>query len=551
MHYCSACASFYFKIKLYMSRHPEWLKPKGYLHITPSLDLKGNDTWVYKIQSPPYVARYAFFPLLYREIRHRRYRKPVDYSGKNRKKQHSKHQKKPPTKKNEKVRPIHYATHLDAHIFSYYAHILNERYIKQLKKDPRLDSSITAYRKIPISKTDPAGKSNIHFSKEVFDEISSQGEKSGTVAVLTLDLKSFFSSLSHEYLYESWARILGQDDLPPDHENVYRACTNFSYILYDDLRQYRNGPLDEARLARIRKENGFRSFFGSHEEFRKEIREGRLRIYKNPFRHKRSDGTKEIAGIPQGLPISAVLSNIYLLEFDKEIIAAREEKNILFYRRYSDDIIILCQPDHVSSIREYISGLIRKYKIEISEEKTEEFLFRNITYNLQGDMRLTSIMMREDRCTIDAPLTYLGLEYRGYQTLIKSSNLTKYYRRLIYLIKRRARRAQRLSEHNPHVPEAIYLNQLKKIYDQPLRKHQRNSESKHHRRSGYRLVINDRGDFEFEFFPRSGRTSNFISYVHRCDRIFETKDFSHQLRKKDQIIAQAIRRHLKNEQGKR
>src|SRR5690625_1445388 len=122
----------YFKINLYMSRHPEWLKPKGYLHITPSLDLKGNDTkWVSKIQSPPYVARYAFFPLLYREIRHRRYRKPVDYSGKNRKKQHSKHQKKPPTKKNEKVRPIHYATHLDAHIFSYYAHILNERYIKR------------------------------------------------------------------------------------------------------------------------------------------------------------------------------------------------------------------------------------------------------------------------------------------------------------------------------------------------------------------------------------------------------------------------------------
>src|SRR5690625_781333 len=105
MHYCSACASFYFKIKLYMSRHPEWLKPKGYLHITPSLDLKGNDTWVYKIQSPPYVARYAFFPLLYREIRHRRYRKPMDYCGKNRKKQHRKHQKKPPTKKHEKMTP--------------------------------------------------------------------------------------------------------------------------------------------------------------------------------------------------------------------------------------------------------------------------------------------------------------------------------------------------------------------------------------------------------------------------------------------------------------
>lgn len=531
-----------------MKQHHEWLKPKGYLHITPDLDLKGNDTkWVYKIQSPSYVARYAFFPLLYREIRHRRYRKPPDLPEKNRKQQDSKHQKKLPVKKNEKVRPIHYATHLDAHIFSYYAHILNERYIEQLKKDPRLDSSIIAYRKIPVSKTETAGKSNIHFAKEVFDEIKSQGEKSETVAVLTLDLKNFFSSLSHEYLYESWARILGKDRLPPDHENVFQACTRFSYILYDDLRQYRNGPLDEARLARIRKEKGFRSFFGSHEEFRKEIREGNLRIYKNSFRHLNEDGTKEMAGIPQGLPISAVLSNIYLLEFDKKIIAAREKRNILFYRRYSDDIIILCPPDQISSIREYISVLIKKYKIDISKEKTEEFLFRNTVYNLAGNTRLTSILMRKDRCVIDAPLTYLGLEYRGYQTLIKSSNLTKYYRRLIYLIKRRARRAQRLTEHNPHIPNAVYINQLKKLYNQPLRKHQRNSESKHHRRSGYRLVINDRGDFEFEFFPRSGRTSNFISYVHRCDRIFGTKDFSRQLRKTDQIIAQAIKRHLKKQ----
>lgn len=204
----------------------------------------------------------------------------------------------------------------------------------------------------------------------------------------------------------------------------------------------------------------------------------------------------------------------------------------------------------MKSIKCFVSDLITKFDLEISPDKTEQFLFRKMPYNLLGDHRLTSVRIDEDRYTIGVPLTYLGLEFNGYKTLIKSANLSKYYRRLIYLIKSRARRANKLADRDPTVPRVIYMNQIKKLYNTPLRKVHRNSENKHTTRQRYRLVVNDRGDFEFEPYSINQRESNFISYIQRCDKVFDTKDFSKQLRKKKQIIAEAIRRHLDRGSGR-
>src|SRR5690606_18543977 len=117
------------------------------------------------------------------------------------------------------------------------------------------------------------------------------------------------------------------------------------------------------------------------------------------------------------------------------------------------------------------------YHVKISEEKTERFLFRKMVYNKQGDKRISAIKITETKCMIDSPLNYLGFEFRGYNTLIKSTNIAKYYRRIIGIVKRRARRAIRLSSNDPTIPRAVYINQIKKLYNSPL-KHSNKTEKK-------------------------------------------------------------------------
>lgn len=532
-----------------MNRKPDWLQGKGYLHISPSLNIESN--WkelMHKIKSPTYITKYAFYPLMHRILSDRKYKKPnsAKHEGSKRAHRHLNIQTNK-VERSKKERPLHYASHFDALIFAYYAYKLNKYYEKKLKSNTELNNAVLAYRTIPISPTNKKGKSNIHFANEVFEEIKVRVEQNGEVAALAIDLKNFFSSLSHQHLYQCWAELLGADSLPSDHFNVFKACTNFSYVFYDDLKQRKKrGGFDESKLAEIRRTKGFKCFFESNEEFRKHIKDGLLPIYKNPFRRSNKEGKKEMIGIPQGLPISAVLANLYLLEFDTNIIEELQQKLGVYYRRYSDDILMLCAPNQVDEIDAYLNNLIKRYEVEISKEKTERYLFRKIVYNKNGDKRISSIKMSKNNCIVDSPLTYLGFEFRGYNTLIKSTNIAKYYRRVIEIIKRRSRRAIKLSQHDPHVPRAIYINQIKRLYNAPLR-YANKMEAKQVLRRKYSLIVDDRGDFNFKFFDVEIKNqSNYISYIKRCKREFNTNSFSRQLKKKKQIIGQAINKHLVN-----
>lgn len=541
-----------------MKRKPDWLQSKGYMHITPSLSMEHNwEDYYYRITSSQYVEKYAFFPLIHRILSDRKYKKPdpkKHYIKLDRARSHShKRLDGSGADKTIKNRPLHYASHFDALIYAYYAHLLGEAYESKLKEDEELDRAVLAYRTVPISETNPKGKSNIHFAHDVFEEINNRVDKEGDLAVLTIDLKSFFSTLHHETLYNIWAYALGEKELPPDHYNVFKSCTNFSYVLYNDLKKQGKRHFDESRLAKIRRTKGYKCFFETNEDFRKAIKEGRLPIYKNPFRgDRKEDGRNEMVGIPQGLPVSAVLANLYLIDFDRTIINEICRKLGAHYRRYSDDILILCKPDQVDFVDDYVNELILKYHVKISRKKTERFLFRKMVFNKLGDTRITAIKIVEDdtledyRCVIDCPLAYLGFEFRGYNTLIKSTNIAKYYRRVIEIIKRRSRRAMRLSSHNPTIPRAVYLNQVKKLYNAPIR-YANKMENKQVFRRRYSLIIDDRGDFMFNHFDVEVKQhSNYLSYIKRCKKQFNSNSFSRQLKKKKQIIGQAINKHLVN-----
>lgn len=535
---------------------PNWIKEKGYLHISPSLKLGEN--WKYykkNIEDPTFVKSYAFYPLIHNVIKERKYKKGDSSKNPSIKRKHSHYNletNKP--EKSHKIRPLHYAGHMDALIYSYYSELLNKLYEDKLTANPLLDNSINAYRKILIENSDK-GKSTIHFAKETFSEI----EKRATfaeVCVLTFDLKSFFSSIDHQYLKAKWQWLLNTKKLPDDHYNVFKSCTKFKYVLLDDLRKFgrqnknKRNTFDESKLAKIRREKGFKCFFESNSEFRKSIKEGQLRIYENPF-YRDEDYKKIQIGIPQGLPISATLANLYLYDFDLSIVENFVRPKNVYYRRYSDDIIIICDIKDANEIEDYINKLIEKSKVEISKHKTERFIFRFVEYSpLHSKRRLTSFKIKnsEDNQTIEkhAPLIYLGFEYRGYNTVIKSSNLSKYYRRIISITKRRCRRANKLMLKDPQSKRAIFVNQIRKLYNKPLKINDSDKTeiSKLNRRR-YSLTKNERGFYEFSHKEFSKKhNSNYYSYIQRCSNIFNNDIFLNQIRKRRHIVHQTISKNL-------
>lgn len=535
---------------------PEWIKTKGYLHLSPNLRI--GDNWrKYKsqIENEEFISKYAFYPLIHAFIKERKYKKsdPKKHSTNGRAHKHI-HSETGLTEQTAKLRPLHYASHFDALIYGYYANLLNIKYEEKLAQLPELFNCVTAYRKLKIDKFSDKGKSTIHFAKEVFDEIKIRTINNQKNAVLTFDIKGFFSSLDHQILKEKWTFIIDEIRLPNDHYNVFKSCTNFSYILKNDLRKInkksgRKSEFDESKLAKIRREKGFKCFFESNEDFRNHIKQGKLRVFKNPFRKIELKGNKQMIGIPQGLPISAVLANIYLYDFDKAIIQNLVKRNNSYYRRYSDDIVVICKVEEIESTKTYIENLIKESKVEISSAKTETFIFDNIKFNNSEETRLTSIKINNDGSqSINCPLIYLGFEFRGYNVAIKSTNLAKFYRRLINIVKRRAKRALKGIDKDPYQKKAIYINQIKKLYNTPLREIDTESNDlKQKERNKSTLELNERGEFSIitKKVNSKRKNSNYMGYIKRCSEIFKVNHFEKQLRKRKHIVYSAIKKHLK------
>ena len=534
---------------------PTWIKSKGYLHLTPNIDVHRNWKSIYqKVTNPIFVKSYAFYPLIHSVIRERKYKKidPKKFILKNNLRSHKlKDINSGNTKSAAKERPLHYATHFDSIIYSYYAYVLQEKYEEKLQLSSGLSECITAYRKLKIDpllpdNTKGNGKSTIHFAKEIFDEILNRSHKE-EVAVLAFDIKSFFSSLDHNRLREIWEFTINKK-LPEDHLAVFNASTKFSYILLDDLRIKttkvgRKSGFDEKKLAHIRKTSGHKCFFESSKDFRDNVKSGKLKIHKHPFYNKEEG---KIMGIPQGLPISAILANMYLYNFDLEILNNLvDSSENCYYRRYSDDIIVICNVNQINKVKEFVESHMKSNFVEISKDKTEIFKFVNIPFNKFGHKRLTSFKINKDDSETECPLIYLGFEFRGYNTLIKSANIAKFYRRIISVIRRRAKRARRSLQKNPQQKNAIYLNQVKKIYSTIPKKKDNENENLPLKRSHKILVINDKREYYFKdsnFKPK--KKSNYFSYLKRVSAIMEDESMKSQLRKSKHIVRASIKKYL-------
>jgi hypothetical protein len=438
-----------------MRRSKGWYKPKGYLHISPKLRKNDESSVLDYIKTK--LSQHNFFPLVHETISTRRYKKLAngershfDYVS----------AKSKPTAKD---REIFYANHLDAHIYSYFANeVLGPKYESRLKEDKELDSSVIAYRRIPVSYASESNKCNIDFAKEVFDEVKSRGN----CFVVCYDIENFFPSLDHDYLKKCWCGLFGTEKLDDINYKIFKSITAYSFVELQDLITACSNP--EKGLLRkhhfINAKPKLKSYFPEPKEFRKRIAAKKL-IKTNP----KDKTTGERKGIPQGTPISAFLANLYLLDFDIFMIEELVKKENCFYRRYSDDIIIVFSDEiHFrkwdSRIRETLS--VSPFHLIINEGKTVVSKFEIATEGMNCSTKIQNSLSFSS----GVPLRYLGFDFDGKKITIKDASLSAYYRDMKQSLRAKGNRVKASKYFNSKNPEKqpkdtkLYLTNLMKRF---------------------------------------------------------------------------------------
>jgi len=426
-------------------KQKDWFKIKRYPHI--GLPLNNNDRykWIEKyIINPDIVAKHSFLPFIHKTSRVKKFRKDYlpDTGNLNEK---LKEGKKILRRSSDKKRELFYASHLDSLIFSYYAKLLSANYESRIKSSEyNLDKVVNAYRSVPVNpkNVDSSNKCNIDFANDVFKYIIYYNQEE--FAVIAFDISSFFDNLNHKLLREVWAEILGAEKLSHDHFNVFKSITRFSHVdIVDIFEEFKDkiytrkiNKLGKPLEIKQKKVNSIRFLrnqkaiaFCTKEEFFN--LKGKLLQPSKTKKIKDGSVVYRDFGIPQGSPISSVLANIYLLHFDKTIndfISA----NGGIYRRYSDDMVIVCPLKVKEELSELVYKEIGNYKLEIQPAKTQVFQFKREKGKLLCGQEFGKVV------NWNKNFIYLGFEFDGENVLLKSASLSGYYRKM----KRTVRRAK-------------------------------------------------------------------------------------------------------------
>lgn len=301
-------------------------------------------------------------------------------------KKNSRYGKKGP----KKPRELYYCSHLDRCVYQRYAFLLNYQY-NILAYENNIDDVAIAYR-------DNLGKNNIDFAKDAFDAIRNFPQ----CFILVGDFTNFFDNLEHQYLKKMMCEVLGVERLPQDYFSVFKNITRFSSWGWKDIVKAAGEYIEERGV-------------------RKKINSKDTVLTKEQFQKSKKDIKKNVSGVgvPQGSPISAVLSNIYMIEFDKYIKRYVASKSGI-YMRYSDDFIIVLPYERDAEIADftsYIFSYVESMKglIDLQKEKTSCYTYKNeVVY--EGDQ--------------PSSINYLGFLFDGKNIRIRPRAITKYYYRM-------------------------------------------------------------------------------------------------------------------------
>jgi Reverse transcriptase (RNA-dependent DNA polymerase) len=330
-----------------------------------------------------------------------------------------------PSEKPAKERPIRYASRRDAYIFARYRHLIAQHYEAELRRLAVQDCPI-AYRKIPVSGNTGPGKCNINFARDAFDRILA----TGNCCVVALDISSYFENLDHALLRDLWCRMIGVSELPPDHAAVFRAITQYAVVDRDAVYE-RLGFIG----TKTRNGRAVRGFLKGFKEIPNQLcspKEFRLKIAGgDPALPSLIEKNDKPYGIPQGAPISDILANLYLIDFDALMEGYVRPLNGCYFR-YSDDILIIVPGDAAAgrNARDYAMTQITDFgpQIKVKPEKTSI-----VAYMPDGEGHAAFEFIEGTQGKNG--LEYLGFRFDGHRVYLRDSTLSGFYRKITYSLR--------------------------------------------------------------------------------------------------------------------
>ena len=340
-------------------KHHNDTKPYAHFDLRVSLSMPSIRKYV---MDRTKIVTHSFYPFIHFEKKNSRYGK----------------------KGPKKPRELYYCSHLDRCVYQRYAFLLNYQY-NIWACENNIDDVAIAYR-------DSLGKNNIDFAKDAFDAIRSFPQ----CFILVGDFTNFFDNLEHQYLKKMMCEVLGVERLPQDYFSVFKNITRFSSWDWKDIVKAAGENIAERGV-------------------RKKINSKETVLTKEQFQKNKKDIKKNISGVgvPQGSPISAVLSNIYMIKFDKDIKRYVTSKGGI-YMRYSDDFIIVLPYERDAEIADftsYIFSYVESMKglIDLQKEKTSCYTYKDeVIY--EGDQ--------------PSSINYLGFLFDGKSIRIRPVSYT-------------------------------------------------------------------------------------------------------------------------------
>lgn len=349
---------------------------------------------------PTEVASNKFFPFLRFEDTYRPYRlngKPI------------------------KSREIRFGTRRDAAIFSRYRWHLSHLYEAEIGR-LGISDCILAYRHIPIFPGSKSGKCNIHHASDAFDRIVGIGN----CCAIVMDISRYFEHLDHSRIKRLWCSLLSTQNLPDDHYQVFKAITKYRVV--DSKRAY------EALGFFGVKPSGVPGYLKPKKKMPKQLCTPQV------FREKicgKADGyddliepNKNAYGVPQGAPLSDLLANLYLIDFDIEM---RQRLSTMggYYMRYSDDILFIVPSgaDSALDLMEFVRTRIQDFgsKLRIKEEKCSVHQF---TMSENGLVHAPVFPPHSKK----NGLTYLGFRFDGRHVYLRDATLSALWRKISKMI---------------------------------------------------------------------------------------------------------------------